>query len=59
MEDKKTIKIKLAVPLSDEAQRVVNEGIVETPDDVDFAMIMGTGYAPFTGGPIKSNKILK
>tara|TARA_R110002020_G_scaffold402482_2_gene612666 strand:- start:893 stop:2836 length:1944 start_codon:yes stop_codon:yes gene_type:complete len=53
-EHKKTIKVKLAVPLSAEAQRVVDEGIVDNPDDVDFAMIMGTGYAPFTGGPIKS-----
>ena len=58
-EHKKTIKVKLAVPLSAEAQRVVDEGIVDNPDDVDFAMIMGTGYAPFRGGPIKSKKILK
>tara|TARA_R110000824_G_scaffold57582_6_gene156523 strand:+ start:2442 stop:4364 length:1923 start_codon:yes stop_codon:yes gene_type:complete len=43
----------------DEAQKVLAEGVVENPDDVDFAMIMGTGYAPFRGGPIKSKKILK
>lgn len=56
VKDKLTITSKLSVPLSAEAERVVSEGIVQTPDDVDFAMIMGTGYAPFTGGPIKSRK---
>ena len=36
-----------------EAARCVEEGIVETPGDVDFAMVMGTGFAPFRGGPLR------
>ncbi|HYR58662.1 MAG TPA: hypothetical protein VEO95_08540, partial [Chthoniobacteraceae bacterium] len=25
----------------------------ETPDDIDFAMVTGTGWAPFRGGPLR------
>jgi 3-hydroxyacyl-CoA dehydrogenase/enoyl-CoA hydratase/3-hydroxybutyryl-CoA epimerase len=30
----------------------LREGIVDDPDTVDGAMIFGTGYAPFRGGPL-------
>ena len=36
-----------------EAARCVEEGIVSDPADVDFGMIMGTGFAPFVGGPLR------
>jgi 3-hydroxyacyl-CoA dehydrogenase/enoyl-CoA hydratase/3-hydroxybutyryl-CoA epimerase len=36
-----------------EATRCLEEQIVTTPEDVDFAMIMGTGFAPFRGGPLR------
>src|SRR5690606_15185547 len=36
-----------------EAARVLAEGVVESPEDVDFGMIMGTGWAPFRGGPLR------
>ena len=36
-----------------EAARCLEERIVEDPRDVDFAMIMGTGFAPFRGGPLR------
>jgi 3-hydroxyacyl-CoA dehydrogenase/enoyl-CoA hydratase/3-hydroxybutyryl-CoA epimerase len=32
---------------------VLDEGVVEAPEDIDFAMIMGTGWAPFRGGPLR------
>jgi 3-hydroxyacyl-CoA dehydrogenase / enoyl-CoA hydratase / 3-hydroxybutyryl-CoA epimerase len=35
-----------------EAVRCLQEGVVTAPEDVDFGMIMGTGWAPFRGGPI-------
>ena len=36
-----------------EAARCLEEEIVTEPADVDFAMIMGTGFAPFRGGPLR------
>ena len=36
----------------EEANKCLDEGIVEDADTVDFAMIMGTGFAPFRGGPL-------
>jgi 3-hydroxyacyl-CoA dehydrogenase/enoyl-CoA hydratase/3-hydroxybutyryl-CoA epimerase len=36
-----------------EAARCLEGGIVEDPADVDFGMIMGTGFAPFLGGPLR------
>ena len=38
--------------MTDEANKCLQEGIVKDPDDIDFAMIMGTGWAPFRGGPM-------
>ena len=35
-----------------ESQRMLAERVVESKDDIDFAMIMGTGFAPFRGGPL-------
>jgi len=36
-----------------EAARCLEEELVTEPSDVDFAMIMGTGFAPFRGGPLR------
>jgi 3-hydroxyacyl-CoA dehydrogenase/enoyl-CoA hydratase/3-hydroxybutyryl-CoA epimerase len=36
-----------------EAARCLEEQVVTEPVDVDFAMIMGTGFAPFRGGPLR------
>jgi len=36
-----------------EAARCLEEEIVREPAEVDFAMIMGTGFAPFRGGPLR------
>ncbi len=36
-----------------ESARCLEEEIVTDPADVDFAMIMGTGFAPFRGGPLR------
>ena len=29
------------------------EASSQTPADIDFAMVMGTGFAPFRGGPLR------
>ncbi|MBI5397694.1 MAG: enoyl-CoA hydratase/isomerase family protein [Verrucomicrobia bacterium] len=44
---------RLALLLVNEAARCVEEGIASGPADVDFAMVMGTGFAPFRGGPLR------
>jgi 3-hydroxyacyl-CoA dehydrogenase/enoyl-CoA hydratase/3-hydroxybutyryl-CoA epimerase len=36
-----------------EAARCLEEGIVATPGEIDLAMVMGTGFAPFRGGPLR------
>ena len=36
-----------------EAARVLEDGIVATPGDVDLGMIMGTGFPPFRGGLLR------
>jgi 3-hydroxyacyl-CoA dehydrogenase/enoyl-CoA hydratase/3-hydroxybutyryl-CoA epimerase len=47
------IENRLALLMVNEAARCVEEGIVATPGDVDLAMVMGTGFAPFRGGPLR------
>jgi 3-hydroxyacyl-CoA dehydrogenase/enoyl-CoA hydratase/3-hydroxybutyryl-CoA epimerase len=36
-----------------EAAHCLEEQIVAAPEDADFAMVMGTGFAPFRGGPLR------
>jgi 3-hydroxyacyl-CoA dehydrogenase/enoyl-CoA hydratase/3-hydroxybutyryl-CoA epimerase len=44
---------RLIFIMVNEAARVLEENVVTDPADVDFGMIMGTGWAPFRGGPLK------
>lgn len=43
---------RLVLPMSNVCAAALREGIVDDPDAVDGAMIFGTGYAPFRGGPL-------
>ncbi len=43
---------RLIDKLVDEAERCLDEGIVDSADDVDAGVVFGTGFAPFTGGPL-------
>lgn len=43
---------RLVLPISNVCVAALREGIVDNPDTVDGAMIFGTGYAPFRGGPL-------
>jgi len=36
-----------------EAARCLEEKIVEAPEDADYGMILGIGFAPFRGGPLR------
>lgn len=44
---------RLIYPIINEAARCLEERIVTTPDDIDLAMVFGTGFAPFRGGPMR------
>jgi 3-hydroxyacyl-CoA dehydrogenase / enoyl-CoA hydratase / 3-hydroxybutyryl-CoA epimerase len=43
---------RLILPISNVCVAALREGIVDHADGVDGAMIFGTGYAPFRGGPL-------
>ncbi|PLC55771.1 enoyl-CoA hydratase [Pollutimonas nitritireducens] len=47
---------RLITPLIDKTQEQVNCGIVDDSDLADAGVIFGTGFAPFTGGPLHYNK---
>ncbi|MDQ6622229.1 MAG: 3-hydroxyacyl-CoA dehydrogenase NAD-binding domain-containing protein [Verrucomicrobiota bacterium] len=44
---------RLVFLMINEAARCLEEGVVRTPEDADFGMMMGTGFAPFRGGPLR------
>jgi 3-hydroxyacyl-CoA dehydrogenase / enoyl-CoA hydratase / 3-hydroxybutyryl-CoA epimerase len=46
------IQQRLALVLANEAARCVDENLARTPTDIDLAMVLGTGYPPFRGGPL-------
>ena len=43
---------ELVEPMIVEAQKSLDEHVVETADLVDAGLIFGTGFAPFRGGPL-------
>ena len=43
---------RLIAPLLQRTQKLVDEGIVGDADLADAGVIFGTGFAPFTGGPL-------
>ncbi len=47
---------RLILPMSNVCIACLREGIVDNGDLVDGAMIFGTGYAPFRGGPVNYAK---
>ena len=38
--------------MKNEAELCLKEGIAQSAEDIDLAMILGTGYPPFRGGPL-------
>ena len=47
------LRDRLVLSMINEAARTLEEKVVNAPEDVDFAMITGTGWAPFRGGPLR------
>lgn len=44
---------RLFLPMLVEATRILEEGIVRDPSDIDLGMILGTGFPPFRGGILR------
>jgi 3-hydroxyacyl-CoA dehydrogenase/enoyl-CoA hydratase/3-hydroxybutyryl-CoA epimerase/3-hydroxyacyl-CoA dehydrogenase/enoyl-CoA hydratase/3-hydroxybutyryl-CoA epimerase/enoyl-CoA isomerase len=47
------IQDRLFLPMLTEATRVLAEGIVREPGDVDMGLILGIGFPPFRGGILR------
>lgn len=44
---------RMILTMINEAAYVIAEDVVEAPETVDLAMVLGTGFAPFRGGPLR------
>jgi 3-hydroxyacyl-CoA dehydrogenase / enoyl-CoA hydratase / 3-hydroxybutyryl-CoA epimerase len=44
---------RLMFLMVNEAARCVEEKVVASPEDADYGMLLGTGFAPFRGGPLR------
>jgi 3-hydroxyacyl-CoA dehydrogenase/enoyl-CoA hydratase/3-hydroxybutyryl-CoA epimerase len=44
---------RLVCLMVNEAARCLEEKVVATAEDADYGMILGTGFAPFRGGPLR------
>ena len=44
---------RLPLLLTNEAAHCLDDGIAASADDIDLGMVLGTGYAPFRGGPLR------
>ncbi|MCE9614298.1 MAG: enoyl-CoA hydratase/isomerase family protein [Lentisphaerae bacterium] len=51
--DEDALVDRMALLMVNEGARCLDEGVVGEAQDVDFAMIMGTGFSPFRGGPLR------
>ena len=48
-----TLQERLLLALIHSAVACLEQGVVETPRDVDLALVLGTGFPPFRGGPLR------
>jgi 3-hydroxyacyl-CoA dehydrogenase/enoyl-CoA hydratase/3-hydroxybutyryl-CoA epimerase len=44
---------RLILLMVNEAARCLEEKVIESPEDADYGMILGTGFAPHWGGPLR------
>jgi 3-hydroxyacyl-CoA dehydrogenase/enoyl-CoA hydratase/3-hydroxybutyryl-CoA epimerase len=51
--DRGSVPDRVFLPMLDEAALCLEEGLVEGAGDLDLAMILGTGFPPFRGGPCR------
>jgi 3-hydroxyacyl-CoA dehydrogenase/enoyl-CoA hydratase/3-hydroxybutyryl-CoA epimerase len=51
--DVEEVSRRLSLLLTNEAARCLDDGVVKSASEVDFGIVLGTGYAPFRGGPLR------
>ena len=51
--DDDEIRMRLILSMLNEATRTLADRVVRRAGELDLAMIMGTGFPPFTGGPLR------
>ena len=51
--DPRYLQERMVLPMIDEAARCLEEGVVASAGELDLAMIFGTGFPPFRGGPCR------
>ncbi len=47
------LALRLVYLMVNEAARCLEEKVVASPEDADYGMILGTGFAPLHGGPLR------
>ncbi len=47
------LALRLVYLMVNEAARCLEEKVVAEPEDADYGMILGTGFAPLRGGPLR------
>jgi 3-hydroxyacyl-CoA dehydrogenase/enoyl-CoA hydratase/3-hydroxybutyryl-CoA epimerase len=47
------LALRLVYLMVNEAARCLEEQVVASPEDADYGMILGTGFAPLRGGPLR------
>ncbi|OWK47299.1 3-hydroxyacyl-CoA dehydrogenase NAD-binding domain-containing protein [Fimbriiglobus ruber] len=48
------VQRRLMYPMINEAARCLESATADAPWVIDFAMVLGTGFAPFRGGPLRA-----
>ena len=51
--DADDLALRLVYLMVNEAARCLEERVVASPEDADYGMILGTGFAPLRGGPLR------
>jgi 3-hydroxyacyl-CoA dehydrogenase/enoyl-CoA hydratase/3-hydroxybutyryl-CoA epimerase len=51
--DAESIVWRMILPMINQAAHLLEEGVVNNPDAIDLAMVLGTGFAPFRGGLVQ------
>ncbi len=54
-----SLAARLAKPLIDRVEQLVTTGVVADSELADAGVIFGTGFAPFTGGPLNYRRAEK